>query len=388
MNVTKARIIALLVGILVIGTAALYLANFLAHRSAKSSLETALTRGIEWFEKGQYDEARVPLEECYHGAPGGNLKSRATLFLARCYTAENESKKAADFWAKVLDDPLLQDHHAEAFYSLARLVSGSDTPDDKKRAQGYYQKAAAARPGSRFSDLAEIAIAEQLLARGDLPAARTVLQKLKDAKKDYPELRKASFKLSMKLLFSPTIAEVPKSEYYAVKQGDTLEGIAKRFGTTAELLEESNGVTPRRLQIGKRLKVVTGGFLLKVSKSKNTLQLMSENMVLNEYPIGTGKFGKTPVGRFKISDKVKEPPWFKDGRVIPYGNPENVLGTRWMKLESIDGQTGLSGYGIHGTDDETSIGKESSEGCIRLKNRDVEELYKIVTVGTEVIIGE
>jgi lipoprotein-anchoring transpeptidase ErfK/SrfK len=184
------------------------------------------------------------------------------------------------------------------------------------------------------------------------------------------------------------MTEVPKSEHYGVEEGDTLDAIAKRFGTTADLLKESNRVDPRRLQIGKRLKVVTGKFGLKISKSRYILQLLSGDVVLNEYSVGTGKFGKTPVGEFRIADKVKEPPWFRNGRVIRYGDPENVLGTRWMKLESTDGQTELTGYGIHGTDDESSIGKKRSEGCIRLLNRDVEELYKIVPVGTEVTIED
>ncbi len=282
----------------------------------------------------------------------------------------------------------MRDYHAEAFYSLARWRSAAETPEDRKAAEQYYRKAAAASPGSRFADLAEIETAKLMVDRDNLPGAQEILQKLLNQKKDYPELKKATFKLNMKRLFSPTMTEVPESQYYVVQDGDTLDRIAKRFDTTSDLLTESNRVDPRRLQIGKRLKVVTGKFRLKVSKSKHIIQLSSGETVLNEYPVGTGKFGSTPTGAFKIVDKVKEPPWFKDGRVIPYGDPQNVLGTRWMKLESTDGQNELTGYGIHGTDDESSIGRESSEGCIRLINRDVEELFKIVPLGTEVIIED
>lgn len=377
-----------MIGILVIGTGALYLANFLADHSAKSSLEDALTKGIELFEKGQYEAARSELEECYLKSEEGDSGNQALLFLARCWSEEKNVEKAVQFWGKVVANQAMKPHHAEAFYRVAELKSASRTLEGQQAVDQYYLKAAAADPGSRFSDLAQIRMAERMLDQNNLPRAQQILQKMRDAKEEYPELRTAWFTLTMKQLFSPTITEMPKSEYYVVQQGDTLDGIARRFSTTAELLEESNGVDPRRLQIGKRLKIVTGKFRLKISKSKNMLQLLSEDVVLNEYPIGTGKFGKTPVGAFKISDKVKEPPWFKDGRSIPYGDPENVLGTRWMKLESIDGQKELTGYGLHGTDDESSIGKQSSEGCIRLKNRDVEELYKIVTVGTEVLIEE
>lgn len=388
MKASNPKIIALLIGILVIATGALYLAKFLADYSSKGSLENVLSAAIDLFERKQYQDARAKLDECYEKAPEGDLKNRALLFIARCYNAEGEREKALELWGKVLENQAMRSHHAEAFYSLAALQPLGGAPKERQAAEEYYKKAAAAGPGSRFGDLAEIELASLMLDRENLSGARKVLQKFLDEKKDSPPLKKAMCKLQMKLLFSPTITEAPESQYYVVQEGDTLDGIARRFGTIADLLKKSNNVDPRRLQIGKRLKVVTGKFLLKVSKSKNILQLVSEDVLLNEYPVGTGKFGKTPVGKFKITDKVKEPPWFKDGRSIPYGDPENVLGTRWMKLESIDGKTELTGYGIHGTDDESSIGKESSEGCIRLLNRDVEELYMIVPIGTEVIIEE
>jgi len=386
---SKPIVISLLVGIVVIGTAALYFTKFLADFSPKSSLDEVLSAGIELFEKKQYQDARAKFEECYEKAPeGSNLGNRALLFISRCYGAQGAGEKAAEFWGKVIENPAMRANHAEAFYSLATLRSAGGTAEDRHAAEDYCKKAAAVGSGSRFEDLAKIELASLMLGKDNLAGAQQILQKLLKEKKDYPQLKRAMFKLRMKLLFSPAITEVPESQYYVVQGGDTLEAISKRFGTTADLLKESNNVDPRRLQIGKRLKVVTGKFRLKVSKSRNILQLLSGDMVLNEYRIGTGKFSSTPVGEFKIVDKVKEPPWFKDGRVIRYGDPENVLGTRWMKLESVDEQSQLSGYGIHGTDDESSIGKESSQGCIRLFNRDVEELYKIVPVGTEVTIED
>ena len=390
MKATKPKIIALLIGILVIGTTSLYIAKFLAKSSGKSSLKSLVSTGIELFEKERYKDAVKKLEDCYQKAPEGDLKNQALLYISRCYGAQDEHEKAAEFWGKVVENPAMATHHAEAFYSLASLRSAGGTPDDMQAAEEYYRKAADVGSGSRFGHLAEIGIAKLMLDKGNIRGARLILEKLQDEKKDYPQLRNATFKLHMKLLFSPILTKVPESQQYAVKEGDTLDGIARTFGTTADLLEESNGVNPLRLQIGKKLKVVTGKFSLKVSKSKNILQLVGGDMAFNEYRIGTGKFGSTPAGRFTIAEKQKEPPWFRDGRVIPYGHPENVLGTRWMGFESPDGESGptADGLGIHGTDDESSIGKESSEGCIRLLNRDVEELYKIVPIGTEVLVEE
>jgi lipoprotein-anchoring transpeptidase ErfK/SrfK len=75
------------------------------------------------------------------------------------------------------------------------------------------------------------------------------------------------------------------------------------------------------------------------------------------------------------------PTWFKAGAVVPAASPENILGTRWMGLDK-------PGYGIHGTTDPQSLGKQVTQGCVRLSNRDVEELYTIVPLGTEVTIIE
>ena len=65
--------------------------------------------------------------------------------------------------------------------------------------------------------------------------------------------------------------------------------------------------------------------------------------------------------------------------VVPFGDKENVLGTRWIRLVP-NGKTSrqVSGLGIHGTWDPTSIGKAESNGCLRLLNKDVEELFAII----------
>ena len=66
--------------------------------------------------------------------------------------------------------------------------------------------------------------------------------------------------------------------------------------------------------------------------------------------------------------------------VIPPGKA-NPLGTRWIGLSR-------KGYGIHGTNNPRSIGRRASHGCIRMRNRDVEELFEMVAVGDRVEISE
>jgi lipoprotein-anchoring transpeptidase ErfK/SrfK len=66
------------------------------------------------------------------------------------------------------------------------------------------------------------------------------------------------------------------------------------------------------------------------------------------------------------------------GMVMP-DSEEYELGARWIPIS-------LKGYGIHGTNDESSIGGQTTAGCVRMYNNDVIELYDIIPVGTEVEI--
>lgn len=195
--------------------------------------------------------------------------------------------------------------------------------------------------------------------------------------------------IDIELVFSPR--EMEGKIDYAIASGDSLKKIANRHGTTVDLIVKGNSVpNPDRVQIGDRLRILDNQvFEIAVSKSRNDLLVTLNGKFFKRYKVGTGKFAKTPVGTFKIHDKIPEPPWWRpDGKVVPFGDKENILGTRWMAIEATDGTPPAKGYGIHGTWDETSLGQQSSAGCIRMANRDVEELFTYVPLGTKVVIGE
>lgn len=196
-------------------------------------------------------------------------------------------------------------------------------------------------------------------------------------------IRRHLEELNNVLVFSA--ATSPDLLTYNVQKGDNLAKIARQHDTTAELLMRLNRKSSPLLRVGEPLKVLKGKTGLLVDKSDFTLTLLLDGHYLKQYPIGLGKNDKTPEGRFIVEIKMKEPTWFSplDGKVYAYGSPQNLLGTRWMGFQN---QPGLSGYGIHGTTEPDSIGTESSNGCIRILNQDVEELYDYVTPGTEVII--
>ena len=133
---------------------------------------------------------------------------------------------------------------------------------------------------------------------------------------------------------------------------------------------------------GKFLKVNRTKFDILVDKSENILELRKSNGEgVKTYTVSTGENLTTPVGTFKIEEKLISPTWYKVGAVVQPGAPEYELGSRWMGISA-------EGYGIHGTRDESSIGKHITKGCVRMRNKDIEELYAIVPGGTEVTIIE
>ena len=183
--------------------------------------------------------------------------------------------------------------------------------------------------------------------------------------------------LNMKILFSPLVTDY--SVLYVVKKGDTLIGIAKRFDTTVDLIIKSNNLQSDIIRIGQRLKISTAKYSVVVDHSQNILTLKQHEDVLKTYKVSTGINNSTPIGIFKIINKLKDPVWYKAGAVVSSGSPENILGSRWMGLS-------VSGYGIHGTTEPETIGRHVTAGCVRMKEEDVRELYSILPVGTEVTI--
>jgi lipoprotein-anchoring transpeptidase ErfK/SrfK len=219
-------------------------------------------------------------------------------------------------------------------------------------------------------------------AKGMLLDAKNTYQKLVA---DFPNSgdvmswQKKADDLNIKLLFSAVIT--PASTLYEIKPGDTLIRIAREFKTTPDLIIKSNGLSDGKIFPGRKIKVWTQPFSILVYKSQNILILKSNEEIIKTYVVSTGKNNCSPVGNFKIVNKLTNPTWFKAGAVVPASSPENILGTRWMGFD-------LAGYGIHGTTEPQFLGKQVTAGCVRMANSEVEELYTIVPVGTEVSIVE
>jgi len=222
--------------------------------------------------------------------------------------------------------------------------------------------------------------ARDLEGKADLLAAKAIYEKLVSeffSSKDVMSWQRKVEELNIRLLFSPTLTA--ESKLYEIKQGDTLNGIAKEFHTTTDLIKKSNNLSGDTIVPGRKLKVWIAPFSILVDKSQNTLTLKAGEEIIKTYTVSTGKDNSTPTGTFKITDRLVNPTWFKEGKVVPAGDPENILGTRWLGFN-------LAGYGIHGTTEPQSLGTQVTQGCVRMSNSDVEELYTIIPTGTEVTI--
>jgi lipoprotein-anchoring transpeptidase ErfK/SrfK len=148
-----------------------------------------------------------------------------------------------------------------------------------------------------------------------------------------------------------------------VKKMAALTGVMLLAAAEA-LAQEKSGRPPRRIV---------------VSIPDRKLAVLEDDQVVKVYRTAVGApASPSPQGSFTIVQRLTDPTWYTKGRVVPPGS-SNPLGTRWLGLS-------LKGYGIHGTNSPASIGRNASHGCIRMRNRDVEELFELMAVGDAVAL--
>lgn len=114
-----------------------------------------------------------------------------------------------------------------------------------------------------------------------------------------------------------------------------------------------------------------------VSLPDRKLALLENDRIVKIYSVAVGApASPSPDGEYRIARRLENPTYYHSGMVIAPG-PANPLGTRWIGLN-------VKGFGIHGTNRADSIGKNASHGCLRLRNRDIEDLFSRVKVGDRV----
>ena len=162
---------------------------------------------------------------------------------------------------------------------------------------------------------------------------------------------------------------------------------ARRLNTVAAILTAVLGTqlaaqSANRTAAKEQTQPAAAKRVIVVSLEDRKLALVEDGQVKKVYTVAVGKPSTpSPVGTFTIARRVMNPTYSHDGRIVPPG-PGNPVGTRWMGLS-------IPGYGIHGTNVPSSIGKAASHGCIRMAKKDLEELYPMVEVGDTVeLIGQ
>jgi LysM repeat protein len=167
---------------------------------------------------------------------------------------------------------------------------------------------------------------------------------------------------------------------YELQSGDLLQRVAPKFSLSWQYLAKLNRISdPSRIRAGQKLKVIKGPFSAFVDLSEFELTIHAHGFVVKRYSVGIGQDGSSPIGKFKVLEKIPTPQYTDpDGKVIAGGAPDNPLGPYWLDLGD--------SYGIHGTIDPTSIGKAESRGCIRMRNEEVAEVYDFLITGSEVVI--
>jgi len=196
------------------------------------------------------------------------------------------------------------------------------------------------------------------------------------------EAKKLLDEINAALIFTPS--ETEGAVIHKVKKGENLTTIARKNGVYVQHIKRINKLQRDLIRPNQLLKIIPGQPSIEVDKSSLTLTLYLDGVYVKEYSVGTGKQDGTPEGEFIIERMVRNPDWYPpEGGVVKFGSPEHEIGTRWMGFKE---KPGLRSYGIHGTNDPATIGKESTRGCVRLRNEDVEELYDLVREGTPVKI--
>jgi hypothetical protein len=178
---------------------------------------------------------------------------------------------------------------------------------------------------------------------------------------------------------------------YVTQAGETIDGIARKCNVPWQLLARINGLLPpgaaniddstkdQPLPAGKELKVLQGPFDAVIQLDKRELTLMVQNRYAARFRIGVGHDLQKLEGEYTVRNKAISPTYYgPDGVNIAPNDPKNPLGGAWIGL--------TDRIGIHGAADPQNVGRENDRGTICVGDRDLQDLFGILSVGSRVTI--
>jgi hypothetical protein len=176
-------------------------------------------------------------------------------------------------------------------------------------------------------------------------------------------------------------------ELYEIRQGDTLEAIARRYktlnGVKGSIMYVNNYKEDAILRAGRKVRIAKGVWSALVDKSLFRMWILYEGCPFKGYAVTIGAAEKeTPVTRFLVGSKNPKPAWWPPADTgvkgpVPYGDPKNPLGEWWVSLE----HDLYHGFGIHGTNAPETIGSKASNGCVRMLNPEVGQVAALAYKG-------
>jgi len=161
---------------------------------------------------------------------------------------------------------------------------------------------------------------------------------------------------------------------YVVEPNENLYQVAQKYLVPWQLLAKINNIRdPNQLTAGRKLKVVRGPFDATVYLERRELALFVDNgkYYAGRFPIGVGRDQPQLEGIYVVRKKDTQKAYEVAGGVIPPGDPRNPLGRYYIELDER--------IGLHGTNDPAAIGRADGRGNVALADRDVEDVFDILT---------
>jgi lipoprotein-anchoring transpeptidase ErfK/SrfK len=165
---------------------------------------------------------------------------------------------------------------------------------------------------------------------------------------------------------------------YQVQAGETLQSIATKHSVPWQLLANINGLRdPAAVQPGMSIKVVPGPFHADVDTANNTLTLFAGRLYAGQFAIIVNSGNAPKPGEYQVNDKQPGHSFYAgNAQTLAPKDPQNPFGGVWIDLGD--------NISIHST--SSSPGQSERNGCISLAAKDANDLYGILSVGSNVIV--